>query len=324
MDATSARICEFLLESGQAMVLGVYASPLANTRERIPDVGPAFDLTDYPQTLDALRAGKPLVLMISSPDLDSGDRDEMLEYGIKSALNLPMMASDRVIGYAELWDNRSERVWSEEEIQFCQTLANQAALVIENVRLYKKMQHLAITDTLTGVYNRRGLFEHGQREINRAIRTSRPLAAIMLDIDHFKQVNDAHSHAVGDQVLKALAKLCLDNLREVDIFGRYGGEEFAILLPETDIETAYQVAQRLRQCISETAIQSTKGVISITVSIGIACSEGEVNNLAVLLDRADTAMYEAKRSGRNKVSPAEAHQFKTSFPAMTESRKSSI
>ena len=125
-------------------------------------------------------------------------------------------------------------------------------------------------------------------------------------------------------MLKALARLCLDNLREVDIFGRYGGEEFAILLPETDAETAYQVAQRLRQCISETAIQSTNGVVSITVSIGIACSEGEVNNLAVLLDRADTAMYEAKRAGRNKVSPAEVHQYKTSFPAMTESRESSI
>ncbi len=180
-------------------------------------------------------------------------------------------------------------------------MANQAGLVIDNARLYNQMQHLAVTDTLTGVYNRRGLLEHGQREINRAIRSARPLTAIMLDIDNFKQVNDTYSHAAGDQVLQALAKLCQECLREVDIIGRYGGEEFAILLPETDEDGAYLVAQRLRQSIAETPIPTQHGEVSITVSVGIACTEGELSDLAVLLDLADTAMYEAKRDGRNLV-----------------------
>ncbi len=299
--ATSARILSCDLDSGQATVLAEYAGTQAGVEERISDVGVTYDLRDYPQTLASLRAGKPLTLNISSPDLSDGDRRELTEYCVKSALNLPMLASDRVIGYAEIWDSRTERLWSEEEIQYCQTLANQAALVIDNVRLYNQMQHLAVTDTLTGVYNRRGLLEHGQREINRAMRNARPLAAIMLDIDNFKQVNDSYSHAAGDQVLQTLALLCQENLREVDIIGRYGGEEFAILLPESDNDGAYLVAQRLRQSVAETPIHTQHGEISITVSVGVACTQGEISNLAVLLDLADTAMYEAKRAGRNLV-----------------------
>jgi diguanylate cyclase (GGDEF)-like protein len=207
-----------------------------------------------------------------------------------------------VIGVMGLW--RAITVsgpFSESDLDFAVGLARQAAIAIENARLYNQMQHLAITDTLTGVYNRRGLLEHGQREINRALRSDRPLAVIMLDIDNFKQVNDSYSHAAGDQVLQALALLCQENLREVDIIGRYGGEEFAILLPETDGDGAYLVAQRLRQSAAETSIPTQHGEISITVSVGIACTQGEISNLAVLLDMADTAMYEAKRAGRNLV-----------------------
>ncbi len=120
--ATSAHILSCDLASGQATVLAEYAGTHAGVKERISDVGATYDLSDFPQTLAALRAGKPLALNISSPDLNPGDRKELTEYGIKSALNLPMFASDRVIGYAELWDSRTERIWSEEEIQFCQTL----------------------------------------------------------------------------------------------------------------------------------------------------------------------------------------------------------
>ena len=157
------------------------------TRKRsVFDVGVTYDLAGYPRTLAALREGRALVQLASSPYLDPGDRLELRTYGIKSSLTLPMIASDDIIGYAEIWESRSERAWSEEEIQLCQTLANQAALVIENARLYSQMQYLAVTDTLSGVFNRRGLFDRGQHEVNRALRFSTPLAAIMLDIDHFK------------------------------------------------------------------------------------------------------------------------------------------
>ena len=173
--------------------------------------------------------------------------------------------------------------------------------MIENARLYNEMQHMAVTDALTGAYNRRGLFEVGQREINRARRVSRPLSAIMLDIDFFKQINDLHSHAVGDQILLGLAHLCQENLRDIDIFGRYGGDEFAILLPETDVNSANYVAQRLRRRVAETPFMTQDSPISFTISMGIACTIGEITDLAVLLDSADSAMYEAKRAGRNQV-----------------------
>lgn len=183
----------------------------------------------------------------------------------------------------------------------CQTLANQAALVIENARLYNQMQYLAVTDTLTGVYNRRGLFDRGQQEISRSLRSSRPLAAIMLDIDHFKQINDTFSHVVGDEVLRILTKLCQDNLRSLDIIGRYGGEEFAIVLPETDTASAQLVAERLRQCVAETPVFTQNGVVNFTISVGVASMTDGISTMAVLLDRADTAMYQAKETGRNRV-----------------------
>jgi diguanylate cyclase (GGDEF)-like protein len=301
VNATSAHILSCDLVKGEVTVQAEYASPGANAMERVSEVGVMYKLHDFPQTLEALREGKPLAFVASSPNLDPGDRREMAEYGIKSALQLPMIASDRVSGYAEIWDSRREREWKEEEIQLCQTLANQAALVIENARLYNQMQYLAVTDTLTGVYNRRGLFNRGQQEISRALRSSRPLAAIMLDIDLFKLINDTYSHVVGDEVLRLLAKLCQENLRSVDVIGRYGGEEFAILLPETDAAAAQQIAERLRQCVAETPLFTQNGVVNFTISVGIASMTEEISTLAVLLDRADTAMYQAKKSGRNRV-----------------------
>jgi len=123
----------------------------------------------------------------------------------------------------------------------------------------------------------------------------------MLDIDHFKQVNDIYSHAVGDQVLRALAETCRANLREVDLLGRYGGEEFAILLPETDVQGAEQVAERLRHEIASAPVMTRRGPITVTVSLGVTGALNGSSELAVLLDRADTAMYAAKQAGRDRV-----------------------
>ncbi len=222
-----------------------------------------------------------------------------------------MIASGRIIGYAEIWDSIMERDWNEEEIRLCQTLANQAAVALDNARLYSEMKRMAITDALTGMYNRRGLFEMGQREINRARRYSHPLSALMLDIDHFKQINDVYSHAAGDQVLRTLGQICRSQLREVDILGRFGGEEFAILLPETDGESAYHAAERLRQWVARTPVVTEKGIISITISIGVACATEELSDLAILLDQADTAMYAAKEAGRNRVATMRAVRLKS-------------
>ena len=305
VDATSTHILSFDLNTRKAKMVYEYFSPNANDLESISDLGVTYDMSNYPQTLKALRDGTHLVIQISDLNIDPQDREELLTYGIKSSLEVPMIVSGHIFGFVQIWDSLTERSWSEGEIKLCQTLANQAAVAIENARLYSEMQKIAITDALTGVLNRRGLFEIGRREINRARRLSRPLSAIMLDIDHFKQVNDAYSHAIGDQVLQALARHCQMNLREMDTLGRYGGEEFAILLPESDGFAALQVAERLCKMIARTPMETNIGPIFITVSMGVSCTQGELIDLAVLLDRADTAMYSAKGAGRNQVAALE-------------------
>lgn len=299
--ATSAYIYKCDLDQGSAILIAEYFSPRAKEKEKVSDLYTTYDLTKYPKTLAALRLGRIFPIRAGDQDLDPEDRKELVRYRIKSTLNVPMIASGKVLGFAEIWDSTVERKWEEEDLRICQTLANQAAVTLDNARLYSEMQHMAITDPLTGMYNRRGLFEAGQREIQRALRTERPLTGIMIDIDHFKKVNDMYSHAVGDQVLQGMIELCKKQLRSTDILGRYGGEEFAILLPETDCRTAYGIAERIRRSISETPIQTKNGEISITISMGIACTWEGISDLGILLDRADTAMYTAKTLGRNRV-----------------------
>ncbi len=186
--------------------------------------------------------------------------------------------------------------------------AMQAAIAIRNARLYNKIEQLSVTDELTSLFNRRGFFQLGEREFERALRFGRPLSALMLDIDHFKRVNDTHGHAGGDQVLRVLADCFRQNTRAIDIAGRYGGEEFALLLPEILHSESIQIAERLRQSMADLSIpigpengHSSLVDISITVSIGVAALSQDGQNLTDLLDRADQALYRAKDSGRNRV-----------------------
>lgn len=160
---------------------------------------------------------------------------------------------------------------------------------------------LATTDPLTGLNNRRSFEELAEREFKRAKRYGNPLAALMLDIDWFKQVNDTHGHAAGDEVLKAVARVITDTLRETDLAGRMGGEEFAALLPETDARGAHEVAERLRHTLAETGATTGGTQLHVTASIGLAQRNEADKDLAGLLKRADEALYRAKQSGRNRV-----------------------
>ncbi|MBA4423503.1 MAG: hypothetical protein C0390_10485 [Syntrophus sp. (in: bacteria)] len=186
--------------------------------------------------------------------------------------------------------------------------AAQAALAIRNARLYRKIEQVSATDELTDLFNRRGFFQLGEREFERALRFGRPLAALMLDIDHFKRVNDTYGHPIGDLVLRALADCLRQSTRGIDVAGRYGGEEFTLLLPETDHPVAIQIAERLRQSIADLSIPIRRGKgnpapvdIRINVSIGVAFMQQDIPNLSVLIDHADQALYGAKNSGRNCV-----------------------
>jgi diguanylate cyclase (GGDEF)-like protein len=167
-----------------------------------------------------------------------------------------------------------------------------------------EVERLAITDSLTNLYNRRHFSKVGEDEVQRACRYGRSLSAIMLDIDHFKRVNDTFGHRVGDQVLQGVAASCRESLRGIDVLGRYGGDEFAILLPENDRAAAVQVAERLRKEIAHIQLNTPTGPAKITASLGVASVDCNKPSLDTLLGQADKALYVAKRRGRNRVSKA--------------------
>jgi diguanylate cyclase (GGDEF)-like protein len=184
---------------------------------------------------------------------------------------------------------------------FAGTVSAVNCVLLCNDTFNGQLRLLAITDSLTGLTNRRRLMERGEEEVRRAKRFRHPLAVLVIDIDHFKRINDTWGHGTGDRAIKAVAEVCVATVREVDIVGRLGGEEFAIVLPETDLATAGGVAERLRRAVESAPVDTGDGtLLSLTASIGVAILAGQAS-FDDLLSRADAAMYAAKRSGRNRV-----------------------
>ena len=177
-----------------------------------------------------------------------------------------------------------------------------AAVAVDNARLFSEVKRLATTDPLTGISNRRHFLLLGQRIFETARRYGQPLSALMMDVDRFKQVNDRHGHVIGDKVLQAVAERTRSCLRAADLLGRYGGEEFALLLPMTQAFAAQSMlAERIRRAVSQHGIETEAGPVSVTVSIGVASLGPQVSSLEQLLMQADARMYEAKDAGRNQV-----------------------
>ena len=182
------------------------------------------------------------------------------------------------------------------------------ALERENLDLAMKNRALAEVssrDALTGLYNRWYILDKIDAEMNRALRHGTPMSLLMIDIDHFKQVNDAHGHQAGDSVLMAVGQLLRDSCRVYDMPGRYGGEEFCLVLPETKLENTQHVAERIRRRVAATPVVSMEKTIHVTASIGIAGVESVpdegIFNASALIERADRALYTAKDRGRNRV-----------------------
>jgi diguanylate cyclase (GGDEF)-like protein len=169
----------------------------------------------------------------------------------------------------------------------------------ENLSLLTELHELASTDMLTGLQSRRHFFEIAEREFYLARRHNRPLAAMMIDIDHFKGINDTYGHAAGDVALQRLALTIREHLRGTDVVGRYGGDELVTILPNTDVESALEAAGRIRRALQDLAVESDGGPFSFTVSVGVATAEAAAD-LAQLLRRADRALYQAKQDGRNR------------------------
>jgi diguanylate cyclase (GGDEF)-like protein len=257
---------------------------------------------------EAARAGEPdafrrALHAAEAAVIDAGQVAE-IQVGGASALAAPLGATedgDQVIGIVSV--ARGDRAFTRSERELFAYLTNQASVSVENVDLHETVQRQAVTDELTGLFNHRRFQEVMTAEVERARRYGHELGLIMLDIDNFKDVNDTYGHLQGDMVLGEVARVLRQSSREIDEPARYGGEEMAVALPQTDLEGAYRFAERVRKRIEALDIPRLdgKGVVKITASFGAAAlPESAEPDKAALVSAADAALYRAKRRGKNR------------------------
>lgn len=190
---------------------------------------------------------------------------------------------------------------SKNVIEYMPYFVTLLGLCLERIKLYNKLQELSIHDSLTKVYNRRHfMFRYGE-EFDRAVKFKLNLGFLMVDIDYFKKINDNYGHLVGDAVLREVARIIRENLREIDLLARFGGEEFSVILPETDKASAIMAAERISSRVSREIIKVFDETLSVNISVGVATFPQNALHSDVLLEVADKALYKAKLSGRNRV-----------------------
>lgn len=268
-----------------------------------------INLRKYPEIKRALVSKNPVIIkdLTSDPVMEKV-RDIIFPLGIRSIMVIPIIFREEVIGTLFIRTSRKGYSFSDREIKICHAIANASANALYNAFIFEKMEdektrleRLAITDYLTGLYNIRYFYHRLEEEFSRAQRYNFPLSCLMIDLDHFKEINDRYGHRVGDSVLKDIARLTKTHTRKSDVLARYGGEEFIMLLPETDEKGAVAKAEALRTSIARFRFKSLKGRKAVTVSIGVVTyPDVTVSTADDLITFADNALYKAKTSGRNR------------------------
>ena len=223
---------------------------------------------------------------------------------VRSVLCVPVLIEGSVAALIYVYKtDPTSRPFDENDVQLAVAISHQTALTIQRSNLIERskvLEQSANFDSLTGLLARNHFLNMAEREFQRAQRLNHNLVILMLDFDEFKQINDTHGHMVGDQVMKAVAERCAKQVRNIDLVGRYGGDEFIFLLVETSAKDAIRVADRICRNIAEANIKTDVGLLKMTVSIGVAPLYDGCPNLVNLLNRADNALYAAKRAGKNR------------------------
>jgi diguanylate cyclase (GGDEF)-like protein len=291
MDSASIMIVD---DQGIAQVARYNGLSAAVGSERT-DLSP-FVVSEVPNLNRMAQTGEPLII---------ADTKEVNYWKVNhkkghSYLGSPIKVRGKVVGFINLDYNRAG-FYTLGHAERLQSFVDLAAIAIENAQMFKRMRDIATTDDLTGLNNRRNLFTLAKREVNRAIRTGRDLSLFLIDLDHFKEINDTYGHQMGDEVLKKVAALFQTQLRNIDIPGRYGGDEFFIILPDTGASEALILAARLLHLVREMKIMENDRGTALTLSIGIACLQNTVFSFSDLLRKSDQALYLAKQNGRDRI-----------------------
>ncbi|MCG3175554.1 MAG: hypothetical protein MOGMAGMI_00487 [Candidatus Omnitrophica bacterium] len=289
-------------EDFEEIKLCVFADEAADGRQsqevyavRGEDVGVSFDRGAYLSKPERSRTTLfPSDQALIARVLESGETAEVRAHRRRSAA-LPVLVQERIVGVLVLHGAPADPG------PLAEVLTDRFLSEMQRVKLYERVETLAITDGLTGVYVRRHLMERLEGEVERCRRFGLKLSFLMIDIDHFKRFNDERGHLVGDAVLKQVASTIRRNVREVDLVGRYGGEEFGVLLVETDESSAFLIAERIRRSIAEAVFRVYDERLAVHVSIGCATLSKTVSEPNLLVEAADSALYQAKRQGRNRV-----------------------
>jgi two-component system cell cycle response regulator len=297
-----------LAQAGDRMglVVAAYENPMLRNFQ--------IELRKYPEIRRALESGRPVLVKDVKTDAlyEEARREwelEGVEVQTRSAIAIPFSLRKQQRGVFFLRTTHEDQPLEEEDVAFAGTVIGAAVNAID--RAYdlesaisdrERFQEMARTDALTGCYNRRALFERLEREVERVKRYDQGLALLLVDLDNFKDVNDARGHLAGDGVLRQVGELLRREARSVDIVARFGGDEFVLVLPETTQEGAVIFAERLRQRVREHDFAETGASLFVTVSVGVAAMGPAQSETAEgLISRADRAMYEAKGGGRNQV-----------------------
>lgn len=298
VEVLGADVCSIMLLDEEGTHLSVVAAKGLPEEAKGVRVPVGSGISGY-----VAREGKPLLVknLDEDPRFESRRADR---YSTKSLLSVPLIARGRVIGVINVNTTKKTHPWNEADQSLLTMFANQAAIALENARLYKQMEVLALTDAVTGIHNHRSFQEQLASQLSRAERYGIDVALIILDLDYFKKVNDHYGHQVGDRVLARVGAMLSGNVRVMDFVARYGGEEFAVILPHCALPAALERAERIREAVERETLVPELPELRVTLSAGVGAFPDSGRTAEELIRLTDEALYRAKAEGRNCVRAA--------------------